>query len=234
MFLDETLKKINREMIRPYFEEYGRFIRVPKETSLCNPRLSDRYVYYLAEGIASLSSLTEGGEEKVFFYFPPESLLGFAPGMMRFYRDQAGLTERLGKMPDISCGIDTKTDCSFYRMSERQFLELIQQNHEFLCCVTEIIMFHYVDLVKKIHDGQQGDARKRFARWLLTFSIEDQGVQVVPRVFSFVEIARYLDLHPVTISKLAAELKAMGAIDRVRGVLQVTDPETLYRLLEEE
>ena len=51
--------------VKQYFERYGMRIEVKRETSICNPRLSDSYIYYLVEGIASLTSLTMDGEERV-------------------------------------------------------------------------------------------------------------------------------------------------------------------------
>lgn len=76
--------------VKQYFERYGMRIEVKRETSICNPRLSDSYIYYLVEGIASLTSLTMDGEEKDFIYFPHDHLLGFAPALMRHYRKIRG------------------------------------------------------------------------------------------------------------------------------------------------
>ena len=69
-----------------YFMQYGTKISVSKEVSLCNPKLADNYIYYLAEGIASLTSLTSEGSEKDFLYFPAGHLLCFLPSLMRYYR----------------------------------------------------------------------------------------------------------------------------------------------------
>ena len=41
--------------VKAYFMQYGAKVTVSKGTSLCNPKLSDNYVYYLDKGIASLT-----------------------------------------------------------------------------------------------------------------------------------------------------------------------------------
>ena len=98
--------------VKQYFERYGMRIEVKRETSICNPRLSDSYIYYLVEGIASLTSLTMDGEEKDFIYFPHDHLLGFAPALMRHYRKIRGEEHTLSGddclQEKIPFGIDTK------------------------------------------------------------------------------------------------------------------------------
>ena len=150
--------------VKQYFERYGMRIEVKRETSICNPRLSDSYIYYLVEGIASLTSLTMDGEEKDFIYFPHDHLLGFAPALMRHYRKIRGEEHTLSGddclQEKIPFGIDTKTDCVFYRLDERTFEILLEEDSRFLSYIMEAVTCNYVTLVRKFHDTQEECASK--------------------------------------------------------------------------
>lgn len=230
-----------------YFECRGARIEVKKETSLCSPKLSDSYVYYIVEGIASLTSLTTDGEEKDFIYFPQGHLLGFTPALMRHYRklDGKGAAVGLefGDEDKIPFGIDTKTDCVFYRMPEREFESLLETDARFLAYIMEAVTCNYVRLIWKLHDAQEEGAMQRLCKWFLTFSVfqssesldgwdaeKSHGCRAVPRGFTYAEIAKYLGMHPVTVSKLASGLKKAGIIKKNKGRILVMDEKRLREL----
>ena len=174
--------------VKQYFERYGMRIEVKRETSICNPRLSDSYIYYLVEGIASLTSLTMDGEEKDFIYFPHDHLLGFAPALMRHYRKVRGEDYTLSGddcvQEKIPFGIDTKTDCVFYRLDERAFETLLEEDACFLSYIMEAVTCNYVTLVRKFHDTQEECASKRLYKWFLAFSSREGQYRAVPHGFT--------------------------------------------------
>ncbi len=210
------LEKVNKDKIKEYFVRYGERVEVAKESAMCSPKLSDSYVYYLERGIAGLTSLTDGGEEKVVLFFPRNRLLGFTPMLMRRFRGG-------GSRDAEPFGIDTKTDCVFYRIDEKTFNRLLDEDRVFMSCVLEIVTCHYVDLVHKYHESQGSSARKRFAKCLLDFSMYSEEIRYVPKAFTYVEIAKYLGVHPVTVSKMAADLKKRGLIDKGRKGIMILD-----------
>lgn len=215
-----------------YFKHYGAQIKVEKETSICNPMLSDNYIYYLVTGIASLTALTSEGEEKDFLYFSQDNLLGFAPVLMRHYRKMRGEPE---KAPDAEestpFGIDTKTVCSFYRMGEKQFERLLEEDLQFQSYVMEAMTLNFVTLVRKFYSSQEESASKRFYKWLLEFSIREGDSRVVPNGFTYAEIAKYLGMHPVTVYKLAAGLKKEGILIKEKGHIVILDENRLKAML---
>lgn len=211
-----------------YFKQYGTQIKVEKETSICNPMLSDTYIYYLINGIASLTSLTAEGEEKDFLYFSRESLLGFAPALMRHYRKMRGETARPPEAEENTpFGIDTKTDCSFYRLDERTFERLLEEDPQFQSHVIEAVTLNYVTLVRKFYSSQEESASRRFYKWLLEFSSPEGAGRVVPKGFTYAEIAKYLGMHPVTVYKLAANLKKEGVLTKEKGHIVILDEKRL-------
>ena len=221
--------------VKQYFERYGMRIEVKRETSIFNPRLSDSYIYYLVEGIASLTSLTMDGEEKDFIYFPHDHLLGFAPALMRHYRKIRGEEHTLSGddclQEKIPFGIDTKTDCVFYRLDERTFETLLEEDACFLSYIMEAVTCNYVTLVRKFHDTQEECASKRLYKWFLAFSSREGQYRAVPHGFTYAEIAKYLGMHPVTVSKLSSALKKSGIIKKEKGRILIIDEARLKALI---
>ena len=72
-----------------------------------------------------------------------------------------------------------------------------------------------------------------FCEWLLTCRIRRDGRCIIPKAFTFTEAAKYLDMHPVTVSRIAANLRNQGIISRVDGYLTINDEKRLYDLIQE-
>ena len=223
MSSSEILDAGNKKKIREYFIQFGERMAVERESSICNPRLSDSYVYYLDRGIAGLTALTDNGEEKGVLFFPQNRLVGFTPMLMRRFRGCRS------EVPE-PFGIDTKTDCVFYRMDERTFNRLMDEDRFFMVCILEIVTCNYVDLIHKYHAVQGDSAKKRFCRFLLEFSVKTEEGRRMPKVFTYVEIAKYLGVHPVTLSKIAAELRERGIISKGRREIEILDAGRLETL----
>ncbi len=226
MFKKRSLENANRKEIREYFVRYGDRITVGKESAMCSPKLTDSYVYYLDKGIASLTSLTDDGEEKVCLYFKQDRILGFAPILFRHF---FGRTQG-----HLSCGIEPKTACVFYHMGENTFLRLMKEDSTFSEYVMKNVSFTYVELVHKYCKFQENGAGRRFCDFLLEFSVEDGGKRYLPRTFTYVEIAKYLGIHPVTVSKIAGALKRRGAISKTGKGIEIADAEDLLQAVEDE
>lgn len=217
--------------ILSYFIEYGAKISVSKETSLCNPKLSDSYIYYLTDGIASLTSLTKDGAEKDFLYFPAGHLLCFVPALMRYYRKIRNESPADNSLGLTQFGIDTKTDCVFYRISQQVFETLLDTDPIFLSYVMEATTRHYATLVLKFQDAQEESIPVRLYKWLLDFSQPEGSFRAVPRGLTYADIAKYLGIHPVTVSKLASELKKKGIIRKEQGRILIIDETKLREMI---
>ena len=222
---------MHQDGIQLYFKQHGTKIFVERESSICNPKLSDNYVYYLADGIASLTSLTNDGTEKDFLYFPAGHLLGFVPALMRHYRKIRKEKPADASLHMTPFGIDTKTDCIFYRISEPVFEGLLDRDPIFLSYVMEATTRNYASLVTKFHDTQAEKISTRLYKWLLKFSKPEGNIRAVPRGFTYTDIAKYLGIHPVTVSKLASELKKEGIIKKEQGRILILDEKKLYERL---
>ena len=215
---------MNKNELKEYFVQYGRKVKIEKELDLCSPKLTDSYVYYLDQGIVSLTAITDEGEEKIFLYFKENRILGFAPVLTRFF----GLSRHKGEV----FGIDPKTDCVFYKMEEKVFNKLLRENREFMIRVMENITFNYADLVNKHYEMKGNSAGQRFCKCLLEFSIQEGDMRCVPKSFTYVEIAKYLGIHPVTVSKMAAVLREKQIIQKTARGIEILNIKELTQMAE--
>ena len=69
--------------VKAYFMQYGAKVTVSKGTSLCNPKLSDNYVYYLDKGV--VSSLVVPNE-----FFMGYQCIRELAGKLNYYQEDDG------------------------------------------------------------------------------------------------------------------------------------------------
>ena len=55
--------------------------------------------------------------------------------------------------------------------------------------------------------------------------------RAVPHGFTYAEIAKYLGMHPVTVSKLSSALKKAGIIKKEKGRILIIDEDRLKALI---
>ena len=112
-------------------------------------------------------------------------------------------------------------------MREKQFESMMDSSPYFTQCVLGATTLNYLELVNKIQWMMDGDKTAQFCKWLLTYSIKKRGKSMIPKAFSVVEVANYLGMHPVTVSRIARKLRETGIIAREDGCLFIQDEEKL-------
>ena len=118
-------------------------------------------------------------------------------------------------------------------MGEPDFSRLIDENPHFMGAVLESTFLNYLEIINKIQHTQDVDKETMFCEWLLACRIRRDGRCIIPKAFTFTEAAKYLDMHPVTVSRIAANLRNQGIISRVDGYLTINDEKRLYDLIQE-
>ena len=179
-------------------------------------------ICFLDEGIAALTRINDDGEEHVYLYFGEKRLVGFANALVKHfpYDWQRYITPS-------PFWITAKTNCVYYSMREKQFESMMDSSPYFTQCVLGATTLNYLELVNKIQWMMDGDKTAQFCKWLLTYSIKKRGKSMIPKAFSFVEVANYLGMHPVTVSRIARKLRETGIIAREDGCLVIQDEEKL-------
>lgn len=220
--------------IRTDFLKAGTRKEAKKGEYICNPLVDGitQTVCYLDQGIASLISYNDSGEERIHLYFNEKRVIGFAGALTRMFSDDWNQNRDLGYViaPQM-CWAIAKTDCVFYRITEQQFQHLMSESPDFCKGILSSMTYNYLALISKFHITMDGNRTAQFCQWLLSCRIKKGGCYVIPKEFSFAEVSKYLGMHPVTVSRLAKKLKELGAIDRKDSYIIIKNEELLVSLM---
>lgn len=218
-------------MLAEKFFKYGRPIALKKDELIYNP--NDLYgrscAYFLDSGIAALSGTTREGEDKVYLYFREKSLVGFTQIMIK----EASLEDEV-REDSVEFFIVAKTDCIVYRIPEGDFHRLLKEDMEFNQCILRVLTKNYIEVLNRFHEAQEDNTTIRFCRWLLDCAVEKEGKKVIPRAFTFVEVAKYLGTHSVTVSRIASDLKRKGCIAKEDHYIVIKDEERIREVIRKE
>lgn len=216
-----------KETLLKRIEECGTHITMPKDIIL-NKKHDNHissYVYLLEEGICALTSITKQGEEKVYTYFRPRRIISFTQHLVSPYRQGPN-------RPEFS--VVTKTACSLCQIPYFAFKELVQKDSEFNAALIETLADNYSDALIHFHMIKEESAAVRLCHLLLEVSQPKGPARIVPRFFTYAELAKYLGCHPVTVSRIMAKLKQQGFIKKARGGIIIEREEALRELINSE
>lgn len=214
--------------IRDDFIRYGIEKKVQKGQNLFDPAKSgyEEGVCYLDHGIAALNRINREGEEQIYLYFGEKRVIGFANALVKYFPihwDQY--------ITPTPFWITAKTSCVYYYMREIVFDSLMEESPPFVRGILGAATLNYLEIVNKVQGIMDGDKTAQFCQWLLTCRVEHEGQTVIPKAFSFVEVAKYLGMHPVTVSRIAGRLKAQGILLRKDGYLVIKDEKKIREIL---
>ena len=179
----------------------------------------------LEEGICALNSITKQGEEKVYLYFRPNRLIGFNQFVVSAEKLNAST-------PEFS--VVTKTTCTLCQIPYSAFQELIVKNPEFNAFFIETLADNYNDALIHFHLMQEESVVVRLCHLLFEVSQLRGGKRVVPRFFTYAEMAKYLGCHSVTVSRIMAKLKQKGYVTKTPSGIAIEQEEALQELINSE
>lgn len=173
------------------------------------------FVYYLVTGTACRTSLSQEGEEIIYTYWKGHEFLGAFPLINNHI-----YTEN---------NIIAKTICQGYKIPKDIFLEFIDENPKAL----KQLLIRAIHEMNSIVDNglymRQGKMGNRVCQILLDWAEERDGVYRIDKVVSYVELSKFLGVHPVTISRIVKQLKREKVIDSTKQGVIVLDPDRLRR-----
>lgn len=190
---------------------YGTKIHVDKGVSLNlkHSGFSTGFFYLLEDGICSLTSITSRGEETVYLYFYPRRLIGFNQLLM----DQS-------KPNPQDFSIVAKTPCTLYRFNYEVFHNLIRNDPGFISFLMQTLADNYYEVLVHFHRRMDESAVTGLCRLLLDVARPENGVLIVPKFFTYAELAKYLGTHSVTVSRIMAKMKQSGYMFKdSRGII---------------
>lgn len=216
--------------IRDLFMKHGTPMKKQKNQFIFDPTVSRNMseAYFLVEGVASLTALNEEGEEMVYLYFNEQRIIGFAEILARKYRYSPSASLFI---PPAAFWITAKSDCVYYTMKEPVFSRLLDEDIRFASAVLEAISLNYLEIINKVQHTRNVDKETLFCEWLLSCRVKRNDLSIVPKTFTFTEVAKYLGMHPVTVSRIAGNLRNQGILSRIDGCLVITDEKRLLELV---
>ncbi|MEE0949830.1 MAG: helix-turn-helix domain-containing protein, partial [Streptococcus equinus] len=133
-----------------------------------------------------------------------------------------------------SFSIVAKTPCIAYRISSRQFQELLGFP-SVVSLMLNTLTENHIYLMEHFHSSKNEPALVQFCRFLLDQAeASDKGDLVLDTFFTYQEIACYLGMHSVTIARMVKALRAEEMIDKCGHQIHITNPTQMAKLITEE
>ncbi|MGI6068949.1 MAG: Crp/Fnr family transcriptional regulator [Blautia sp.] len=183
----------------------------------------NHYVFLLDKGICALTSLTEDGQENIYLYFRPRRIIAFNQFMITHDRVQS---------TEIKFSIAAKTDCTVYAISRSVFREMLTTDMEFNSFVMQTLSENYLEVLTHLHWTVEKSAISKLCYLLLEIGEESNGKKIIPKFFTYEELAKYLGTHPVTVSRIMTKLKKLKYIKKVPRGLSIENEAALWSLIE--
>lgn len=198
----------------------GTLETLPKGFILYDYYTAGDYVYCLIDGICALMSIKECGKENIYHYLKPGSLAGLIPA----YTKNTNHSER---SPDPYFVITAKSKCKVYKLHHHTFFQLLTEHPEMIEYVLQSTMDVSRSLLNHFYTANESNAASKLAFTLLTLAEDVEGESIIHKEFNYTELAKYLGIHPITVSRIMGIFKEKGIIKRQGHRTIITDQEQL-------
>lgn len=187
----------------------------------------DSHAYFLHSGICALCSVGKNKELKTHLYFMDQRLIGFA----HFARNVLSMHDNL---PHNPLTVLAKTDCIVYRIDGEIVMNLMRTDLHFSNMLFEILSENYLNIFHRYLQMEEESAPIRVCMLCMDYAILDHGVLQLPRFFTSTEIAEYLNIHIVTLSRIMGALKQLGCVKKEGHHILILDPQMMKRIIHKE
>ncbi len=182
--------------------------------------------YYLESGWCAMSSITSSGEERSILYMGEKRIINFLALLpsLDFERIKEALTPML---------LTTKTPCVIYKITPSFFLELLRDDPRFSDYLLKALSENFIDLLRHFHSSQDDCATVRLCSLLLKYAEVQTAGLTMPEWFNYGEMSRYLGIHIVTVSRIMAQLKQRGLVEKHGRRIILTKPDEIKKVIAE-
>lgn len=206
--------------------EYGKLLQVKKDTIFFeeDSMKAKPYVYYLVEGICSISGNSMEGQEQTFLYLMPGEMLGHVPYIMSkgahsiLYSYQRPV-------------VMAKTECLVYKIPADCFVTYMENNLGFSNYLNQLLAQNYSMALAHLKQVQEESSVIIICRFLLQMSQDTAEGKVVPKIFTYKEIATYFGIHEVTVARIIGQFKQAGYVERIQVGLKIINKEALQEIV---
>ena len=185
----------------------------------------DQHAYFLHSGICALSSINANQEVKTHLYFMDQRIIGFAQFTRQLYESHR-------ELPKNTLTLIAKTDCIVYRLDSSVLRNLMNSDLHFTNLLFEILSENYHNIFLRYLQMEEDSVPVRICMFLMDYAIMEQDQLVLPKFFTQSEIAEYLNIHTVTLSKVIGSLKQMNCICKENHHLIILQPQTLEAIIQ--
>lgn len=205
---------------------HGTLEKLKKNTVIFDEHSDDEtlYVYYIAQGICSVSGFSTGGREQTFLYQKEGELVGHVPYLLP--RDDQSHPYAF-RRPTIL----TKTNCVLFKIPHEAFTEHLHNSPEFSLYLNQLLAHNYSTTLAHLKQMQEDSAVGSICRFLLQISSPSQDGFLVPKLFTYGEIARFLGIHEVTVSKVVGRLKQEQLLFGTKAGLFIKDSSAIEKII---
>lgn len=173
------------EEILDYYLSHWRAYQLPKKTVMTAPEETERYMYFVREGIQKSYYLHEDKQHIIAFTYPPSF---------------SGIPESFLTQTPSRYFLETITDSTFLRISFDKHQELMQEHREIETLFRKATELILVGLVQRHYELMAYDMEQRFSSF----------ANRSPHLFQLVshkDLASYLRMDPTNFSKLFNSIK---------------------------
>ena len=206
--------------------EYGTLIHLKKSSVLFDENSTNktRYIYYLAEGICSISGISSNGREQIFLYQKSGDMLGHVPYLMS--KDDMSHPYAY-RRPTILA----KTNCTLYEIPHEAFVEYLNRHPELGIYLSQLLAHNYSVAIAHLKQMQEDSVASSICRFLLQIAVPSPEGLIVSKLFTYGEIAKFLGVHEVTVSRVIGRMKQESLITRTSSGLLITDTDRLEHII---
>ncbi len=213
------------KIVKELCTEYGALIEVKKNTRLVSAETwkQDPCVFYLLEGICSLTGYSLNGQEKVLLYHTAGTMIGFNPCLTGIGSDDFFYSGPV---------LLTRTSCRLYRIPEVYFRRYLDSSLEFNQYMVKLLSRSYHRTLAHFKQLQEESSAIVICRFLLSMKVETADGPVLPRFFTHDEISKYLGVHLVTVSRILSRMQKSGYVTRIPAGLLIRDVAALQEIIQ--
>jgi CRP-like cAMP-binding protein len=181
-----------------------------------------RDVFVLDSGIVSVSTLSAQGNEQTILYLTPRWLINIVPSFL----EKELLDDR---DEDYKVEHYTRTDCVLYQISSEGFADFLKQRPLLAESVIYVLTHNLFSANRHYFQMLDLPVCLRLCKVLLDLD-KGHGIETF---FIAEELGNYIGSHPVTVSKIIAELKRQNIVSRRGRRLFIQDRTLLACILKE-
>ncbi|MEP0365698.1 MAG: cyclic nucleotide-binding domain-containing protein [Cyclobacteriaceae bacterium] len=178
------IHSIDQEILEEYLSQWMEY-NAPKKTIMTAPGETERYMYFVLDGIQKSYYLNEDKQHVIAFTYPPSF---------------SGIPESFLTQTPSKYFLETITESSFLRISFEKHQQLMKEHREIETLFRKATELFLIGMVQRHYELMAFDINQRFKSF----------AQRSPHLFSLVahkDLASYLRIDSTNFSKLFNTIK---------------------------